>query len=65
MLLCKEFLNGKNAGEKVVFTNGCFDILHKGHVAYLAASSDLGSKLVVGLNTDASVKGREKAKNGR
>jgi D-glycero-beta-D-manno-heptose 1-phosphate adenylyltransferase len=46
----------KNTGEKVVFTNGCFDILHKGHVSYLAASADLGTKLVVGVNTDSSVK---------
>ena len=46
----------KSAGEKVVFTNGCFDILHKGHVTYLAESANLGTKLVVGLNTDASVK---------
>lgn len=42
--------------EKIVFTNGCFDILHKGHVEYLAKAAALGSKLVVGLNTDASVR---------
>ncbi|MFT6500512.1 MAG: rfaE bifunctional protein nucleotidyltransferase chain/domain [Crocinitomicaceae bacterium] len=41
---------------KVVFTNGCFDILHKGHVSYLAEAASLGNKLVVALNTDASVK---------
>src|ERR1044071_7912188 len=46
----------KAAGEKVVFTNGCFDILHRGHVTYLAAAADFGTKLVIGLNTDASVK---------
>src|SRR5687768_12498063 len=46
----------KELGEKVVFTNGCFDILHQGHVTYLALSVDLGTRLVVGLNTDASVK---------
>lgn len=46
----------KAQGEKVVFTNGCFDILHKGHVTYLAKSADFGTKLVVGLNTDSSVK---------
>ena len=46
----------KKNGEKVVFTNGCFDILHKGHVAYLAKAADLGTKLVVGINSDASVK---------
>ena len=41
---------------KVVFTNGCFDILHKGHIEYLRASAQLGSKLVVGINSDDSVK---------
>ena len=46
----------KLAGEKVVFTNGCFDILHQGHVTYLAQSASVGTKLVVGLNSDASVK---------
>ena len=46
----------KEAGETVVFTNGCFDILHKGHVTYLAEAANLGTKLIVGLNTDASVK---------
>jgi D-glycero-beta-D-manno-heptose 1-phosphate adenylyltransferase len=46
----------KETGETVVFTNGCFDILHRGHVTYLAQSADLGTKLVVALNTDASVK---------
>jgi len=40
----------------IVFTNGCFDILHKGHVAYLSAAADAGDLLVVGLNTDNSVK---------
>lgn len=40
----------------VVFTNGCFDILHRGHVTYLAQARALGASLVVGLNTDASVK---------
>ncbi|MEM7102135.1 MAG: D-glycero-beta-D-manno-heptose 1-phosphate adenylyltransferase [Bacteroidota bacterium] len=46
----------QNEGQKVVFTNGCFDILHLGHLHYLAAAADLGDKLVVGLNSDASVK---------
>ena len=40
----------------VVFTNGCFDILHRGHVTYLAQARALGASLVLGLNTDASVK---------
>ena len=42
--------------DKIVFTNGCFDILHKGHIEYLAKAASLGTKLVIGLNTDASVK---------
>ena len=41
---------------KVVFTNGCFDILHRGHASYLASARDLGDCLVVGLNTDNSVR---------
>jgi rfaE bifunctional protein nucleotidyltransferase chain/domain len=43
-------------GEKVVFTNGCFDILHKGHVDYLAKAADKGDVLIVAVNTDHSVK---------
>ena len=42
-------------GRKVVFTNGCFDLLHLGHVDYLERARHLGDALVVGLNTDASV----------
>ena len=42
-------------GKRVVFTNGCFDILHPGHVRYLAEARSLGDVLVVGLNSDASV----------
>ncbi len=45
----------KQEGKKVVFTNGCFDILHLGHVDYLERSRVLGDKLVLGLNTDDSV----------
>ncbi len=41
--------------EKIVFTNGCFDIVHRGHLEYLAEASNLGHKLIIGLNTDASV----------
>ena len=44
------------AGAKLVFTNGCFDILHAGHVRYLAAAKQQGDILVLGLNTDASVR---------
>ncbi len=43
-------------GYKVVFTNGCFDIIHKGHLEYLSKAADLGNKLVIGLNSDSSVK---------
>lgn len=43
-------------GEKIVFTNGCFDILHVGHVSYLEKARNLGKHLIVGLNTDASVR---------
>ncbi|MCG8577805.1 MAG: D-glycero-beta-D-manno-heptose 1-phosphate adenylyltransferase [Flavobacteriales bacterium] len=46
----------KAAGKKVAFTNGCFDILHKGHVEYLAQSASRGDVLIVGINSDASVK---------
>ncbi|MEQ8304515.1 MAG: D-glycero-beta-D-manno-heptose 1-phosphate adenylyltransferase [Cyclobacteriaceae bacterium] len=45
----------KSKGEKVVFTNGCFDLLHLGHVDYLEKARFLGNRLVVGLNTDSSV----------
>ena len=44
-------------GERVVFTNGCFDLLHRGHVRYLAEAAELADILVVGLNSDASVGG--------
>jgi len=46
----------KAAGKKIVFTNGCFDILHVGHVRYLAAARQLGDILIVGLNSDESVR---------
>ena len=46
----------KPEGRKVVFTNGCFDILHRGHATYLAQAREQGDLLVVGLNTDASVR---------
>ena len=41
---------------KIVFTNGCFDVLHRGHIDYLVRASELGDLLVIGLNTDESVK---------
>lgn len=43
-------------GEKVVFTNGCFDILHPGHIAYMKQAKGLGDRLIVAVNTDSSVK---------
>lgn len=46
----------------IVFTNGCFDVLHRGHIEYLEKSKALGSKLIVGLNSDESVR---KLKPGR
>ncbi len=44
------------AGERIVFTNGCFDILHFGHLHYLAEARDLGDRLVIGLNSGDSVR---------
>jgi len=52
----KRLAEWRAAGETVVFTNGCFDVLHVGHVTMLEACRRLGSKVVVGLNTDASVR---------
>ena len=46
----------QNKGEIVVFTNGCFDILHRGHITYLQEAAQLGDHLIIGLNSDASVK---------
>lgn len=46
----------KTEGKKIVFTNGCFDILHAGHVDYLNKSKESGDVLIVGLNSDSSVK---------
>jgi len=53
--LAKQVLKWKIHNEKVVFTNGCFDILHLGHIDYLSKAADLGERLIIGLNTDASV----------
>jgi rfaE bifunctional protein nucleotidyltransferase chain/domain len=47
--------------KKIVFTNGCFDILHRGHVDYLCSARDQGDMLIVGLNTDDSVKRQGKS----
>ena len=56
----------KSSGKKIVFTNGCFDILHAGHIRYLSRAKELGDVLVVGVNSDASVrrlKGEERPIN--
>lgn len=52
----KKTIEAQRAGRKVVFTNGCFDILHVGHVRYLQEARAQGDLLLVALNTDASVK---------
>lgn len=49
--------NLKRSGKRIVFTNGCFDILHVGHVRYLEQARSLGDVLVVGINSDRSVRG--------
>ena len=48
--------HGRPRSHRLVFTNGCFELLHRGHVAYLDAARRLGDALVVGVNTDASVR---------
>lgn len=45
----------KQAGKKIVFTNGCFDIIHRGHIEVLAQTADLGDRLIIGLNSDISI----------
>jgi rfaE bifunctional protein nucleotidyltransferase chain/domain len=52
--------NWKENGDKVVFTNGCFDILHLGHIDYLEKSSEFGTQMIVAVNSDASVRTLEK-----
>ena len=72
MLIAKKDIAGfcevlRRGGKKIVFTNGCFDILHAGHVQYLAQARALGDCLVVGLNSDESVrsyKGEGRPVNG-
>ncbi len=53
----------REKNKKIVFTNGCFDILHSGHIDYLSQARDLGDILVLGLNTDQSVKRLNKGLN--
>jgi rfaE bifunctional protein nucleotidyltransferase chain/domain len=52
----KQIEKWRSAGDKIVFTNGCFDILHKGHIEVLAKTSNLGNRLIIGLNSDSSIK---------
>ena len=52
----------KQEGEKIVFTNGCFDLVHSAHITVLAKTADLGDKLIIGLNSDESIK-KIKGKN--
>lgn len=54
--LIQALQNARAAGEKIVMTNGCFDILHAGHIQYLTAAKKLGNRLVVAVNTDDSVR---------
>ena len=54
--LTESITSWKKEGKKVVFTNGVFDLLHLGHITYLSKAAELGDKLIIGLNTDASVK---------
>lgn len=61
MIIEKEDIAGlkeklKEENRKIVFTNGCFDIIHKGHVTYLNEAKELGDYLIIGVNSDASVK---------
>ena len=51
----------RGAGKRIVFTNGCFDLMHIGHTRYLQAARELGDVLVVGVNSDASVRSLDKA----
>ena len=55
-LLKAQVQNWQGKGQKVVFTNGVFDLLHIGHITYLAKAAELGEKLIIGLNADSSVK---------
>ncbi len=61
MLIAREYIEAfcgilRAGGKRIVFTNGCFDLLHAGHVRYLEAARALGDCLVLGLNSDASVR---------
>jgi len=59
----KELKAWREKNKKIVFTNGCFDIIHPGHINYLSQARDLGDILVLGLNTDQSVRRLNKGSN--
>jgi D-glycero-beta-D-manno-heptose 1-phosphate adenylyltransferase len=59
----KQINTWRDAGDRLVFTNGVFDILHVGHVTYLAAAQKLGHRLIIGLNSDDSVRRLGKGSN--
>ena len=61
-LLMKKIEKWRSENKKVVFTNGCFDLIHLGHIEILARSSDFGDKLIIGVNSDLSIK-KLKGKN--
>jgi D-beta-D-heptose 7-phosphate kinase / D-beta-D-heptose 1-phosphate adenosyltransferase len=54
--LCEQIGRYREQGKRIVFTNGCFDILHRGHITYLNQARELGDVLVVGINSDASIR---------
>ena len=56
MTLSIEIDHWKKSGKRIVFTNGCFDIIHAGHIQFLNEAKNLGDKLIVGLNSDNSVR---------
>ena len=55
-LLMKNIEKWRDEKKKIVFTNGCFDLIHLGHIEILARSSDFGDKLIIGVNSDLSIK---------
>ena len=62
LLLAQRAVNvWRMKGDRIVFTNGCFDILHRGHVEYLQEAAGLGERLIIGLNSDGSVRRLDKA----
>jgi rfaE bifunctional protein nucleotidyltransferase chain/domain len=55
--LAPQIAEWRRAGDRIILANGCFDVLHVGHVRYLRAAKELGERLVVGINSDRSVRG--------